>query len=158
MGIPLNPQQHVDGNSLLPLLQGENIDERTLYWHYPHYGNQGGEPSTIVREGNWKLIHYWEDGRNELYNLALDIGEQNDVANENIETVERLKNKMESWLTETNANLPIPDPAHNIELDKARDVRIKNELLPRLDKERKDMLSPGWQPNADWWGSKVTID
>jgi len=156
--IPLNPQQHVDGNSLLPLLQGENIDERTLYWHYPHYGNQGGEPSTIVREGNWKLIHYWEDGRNELYNLAQDVGEKNDVSNDNLETLERLKNKMESWLTETNAKLPIPDPNYNLELDKARDVRIKNELLPRLEKERKDMLSPGWQPNPDWWGSKVTID
>ena len=42
------------------LLQGKSIPERALYWHYPHYGNQGGEPSSIIRQGDWKLIHYYE--------------------------------------------------------------------------------------------------
>lgn len=71
-GIPLMPGQHQDGVSLLPLLQGKSIPERALYWHYPHYGNQGGEPSSIIRQGDWKLIHYYEDGRDELYNLRID--------------------------------------------------------------------------------------
>ena len=157
-GLPLNAAQHVDGVSLLPLMEGGNIPERTLYWHYPHYGNQGGEPSTIVREGNWKLIHYWEDGRNELYNLAVDAGENNDVSAENVDLVNDLATKMENWLAETKAKLPTPDPIHNLELDKERDAKIRNELLPRLERERMEMLTPSWQPNPTWWGSKVTVD
>ena len=73
-GLPQMPKQHVDGVSLVPLLKGGEIEERDLFWHYPHYGNQGGEPSSIIRSGDWKLIYYHEDGRDELYNLADDIG------------------------------------------------------------------------------------
>ena len=50
----------VDGVSLVPLLKDKSILERSLYWHYPHYGNQGGDPSAIIRKGNWKLIYYFE--------------------------------------------------------------------------------------------------
>ena len=71
-GLPAMPQQHADGASMLPLLKGQSIKDRPLYWHYPHYGNQGGEPSSIIRKQNWKLIHYWEDDRDELYDLAQD--------------------------------------------------------------------------------------
>src|SRR3546814_6806382 len=66
-GQPLRPGDHADGKSLLPLLRGETLPERPLIWHYPHYGNQGGEPSSIIRLGDWKLIHYYEDDREELY-------------------------------------------------------------------------------------------
>ena len=69
-GLPLRPEQHVDGVSLAPLLKGGKIAGRPLFWHYPHYANQGGEPSSIIRSGDWKLIHYWEDNRNELYELS----------------------------------------------------------------------------------------
>lgn len=65
-GTPLRPEQHKDGVSLLPLLEGRRIADRPLFWHYPHYGNQGGDPSSIIREGDWKLIHYWEDENNTL--------------------------------------------------------------------------------------------
>ena len=70
-GLPMPAEQHVDGVSLVPLLRGgtHRRSGPRLYWHYPHYGNQGGEPSSIIRRDDWKLIHYWEDGRDELYNL-----------------------------------------------------------------------------------------
>ena len=74
--IPTIPEQHVDGVSLKPLMEGKSLSERPLYWHYPHYGNQGGDPSSIIREGNWKLIFYWEDGNQELYDLSSDQAEQ----------------------------------------------------------------------------------
>jgi arylsulfatase A-like enzyme len=51
-GLPLRPQQHVDGVSLVPLLEGGQLAARPLFWHYPHYGNQGGEPSSIIRDGD----------------------------------------------------------------------------------------------------------
>ncbi len=71
-GLPLRPKTHVDGVDLKPLLQSKPIADRPLIWHYPHYGNQGGEPSGIYRESNWKLIHYYEDDRIELYDLSQD--------------------------------------------------------------------------------------
>ena len=61
-------------------LKVDKIADRPLFWHYPHYGNQGGEPSAIIRKGDWKLIHYYEDGNDELYQLSKDIGEQNNLA------------------------------------------------------------------------------
>ena len=92
-GIPLMPGQHQDGVSLLPLLQGKSIPERALYWHYPHYGNQGGEPSSIIRQGDWKLIHYYEDGRDELYNLRIDETESEPLNVQYPEKVEFLSKK-----------------------------------------------------------------
>ncbi len=65
---------------MFPVLKGGTIAERPLIWHYPHYGNQGGEPSSIIRLGDWKLIHYYEDGHEELYNLKNDEEETTDVA------------------------------------------------------------------------------
>ena len=76
-GLELKPEQHVDGLSLKAAMQGKEMPKRDLFWHYPHYGNQGGEPSSIIRSSQWKLIHYYEDGRNELYKISDDIGEQN---------------------------------------------------------------------------------
>ncbi|HMP31455.1 MAG TPA: sulfatase, partial [Saprospiraceae bacterium] len=61
--INLMPNQHKDGVSLKPIIDNSRLvlKERSLYWHYPHYGNQGGDPSSIIRKGDWKLIHYYED-------------------------------------------------------------------------------------------------
>ena len=65
-GVSVPEEQDIDGVSLVPLLEGGDFRARPLFWHYPHYGNQGGEPSSIVMEGDWKLIRYPEDGREEL--------------------------------------------------------------------------------------------
>jgi len=62
-GLEAMPDQHLDGISLVPVLKGEETDSRTLYWNYPYYGNQGGEPSAIVQDSDWKLIHYFEDAK-----------------------------------------------------------------------------------------------
>jgi arylsulfatase A-like enzyme len=102
-GLPQMPKQHVDGVSLVPVLNGGKIKERDLFWHYPHYGNQGGEPSSMIRSKDWKLIYYHEDGRYELYDLSKDIGEQNDVAQQHPETVSSLRKKLNKWLAETGA-------------------------------------------------------
>jgi arylsulfatase A-like enzyme len=81
-GAELKPEEHNDGVSLVPVLTGGTLPERPLIWHYPHYGNQGGEPSSIIRLGDWKLIHYYEDGREELYNLKTDLEETTDISTE----------------------------------------------------------------------------
>ena len=156
--IPTLPEQHVDGISLKPLIEGMPLPERPLYWHYPHYGNQGGDPSSIIRLGEWKLIHYWEDDSDELYHLKSDMGEQNDVAEDNPEVAQRLSKQLMDWLAEVDANMATPDSEYNEELDRQRHQTIVNELWPKLEKERLDYLSEDFRPNGDWWGSKLTRD
>lgn len=156
--IPLKPEQHIDGVSLLPLLKGKKQQDRILFWHYPHYGNQGGDPSSIIRKGDWKLIHYWEDGHDELYNLHSDVGEKTDIAAEFPKRALELRNRLDEFLKSVNAKTPVNDPKYNADLEKEYQSKIINQQWPRLEKERKEMLSKGWQPNKDWWESKITND
>jgi arylsulfatase A-like enzyme len=157
-GIPLNPEEHNDGISLMPLLKGETIPERPLIWHYPHYGNQGGKPSSIIRLGDWKLIHYYEDGHEELYNLKYDISETTDLAAENAEKVKELSGKLFLYLNELGARFPVKDPLYNAEKEKAYLEKVKNERLPQLEKQRLNFLSKDFDPGNNWWGSEVTKD
>ena len=156
--VPLKPEQHIDGISLKPLLEGKEVKVRPLFWHYPHYGNQGGEPSSIIREGEWKLIHYYEDRRNELYNLNSDPSEQDNVISENSKIGADLIARLTAFLNDVKANKPAPDPQFDAELAKELYQRKIHLLLPQLEAQRKKFLSTDFQPNADWWGSKVTKD
>ena len=71
LGLPLRPEQHRDGVSLVPLLEGgTTLSRPALFWHYPHYSNQGGFPGGAVRMGPWKLVERYEDGRVHLYDLG----------------------------------------------------------------------------------------
>ena len=147
--------QVMDGVSFRPLIKGGRMAPRPLYWHYPHYGNQGGEPSSIVRDGNWKLIYYHEDGRYELYNLATDIGEQSDLSRKHPSTVKRLKTMLHRWLKETGAIMPQKDETYS-EKDAEAFRESCQEILKRQEELRRDMLHASWTPNADWWGSEIT--
>lgn len=158
VGADTRPNQHVDGVSLKPLLEGNTLAERPLFWHYPHYGNQGGEPSSIIQENGWKLIHYWEDDRNELYNLRLDINEQENVAAKHSEISKQLSNKLNEWLVKVGANIPTKDPEYDEVLAKQRQDYLKNKFMSKLEENRMKYLSKDFEPNTDWWQSKVTID
>lgn len=154
-GLPLRPAQHVDGVSLKPLLHGGDIAPRPLFWHYPHYGNQGGEPSSIIRYGDWKLIFYHEDGRSELYDLASDPYETTDVSPSNKKLVKELKLRLDEWLVETGARMPTLDPKYDPAVtERKEDERFENNLR-RQEQLRKEMLRPDWQPNETWWDSKT---
>lgn len=157
-GLNLKPEQHVDGLSLLPLLKGGSMDKRPLIWHYPHYGNQGGEPSSIIRDGDWKLIHYYEDGRAELFNLRSDPAEQRDVARQRRELAEKLSHQLFSYLEEVGARYPEKDPEYKEEAEKQYLEDVINKRLPALEKQRMDFLSVDFDPKNNWWGSLVTID
>ena len=157
-GIPLKPEQHIDGVSLKPLLEGKKIENRTLFWHYPHYGNQGGEPASMIRDGDWKLIHYWEDDRNELYNLAADPREQNNVLPQNAEHGNMLESKLNDFLKSVSANMPEKDSEFDPALAEQMHQQKIDVTLPRLEAERMKFLSPDFQPNENWWGSKRTED
>jgi arylsulfatase A-like enzyme len=90
----------IDGVSIAPVLRGAvpaELRERPLFWHYPHYGNQGGFPAAAVRRGDWKLIERLEDGRVHLFDLAHDIGEQRDLAAEQPERTAQLRRLLHDW-------------------------------------------------------------
>ncbi len=74
-----------------------------LYWHYPHYSNQGGPPAGAIRMGPWKLVERYEDGSIELYNLEKDLRERNDVAEEHPGRVKRMREKLHAWYREVDA-------------------------------------------------------
>ncbi|MEC7294512.1 MAG: sulfatase, partial [Planctomycetota bacterium] len=100
-GLPLQPELHVDGRSLVPFLDTEPKEqaERELYWHYPHYHGSGWTPGGAIRKGDWKLIEFWEYDDVELYDLSNDIGEQNDLSTQHPEKVIELQLALDNWRT-----------------------------------------------------------
>ena len=97
----------MDGRSILPLLQGRRAKrEREHFWHYPHYSPQLGRPSAAIRRGDDKLILFFEDQRVELYDLAKDIGEKQDLAVAQPAKAAALRKRLEEWLRETGAQIP----------------------------------------------------
>ncbi len=87
----------IDGVNLLPVLKGGSLDRQSLYWHYPHYSNQGGFPGGAIREGDFKLIERYEDGRIHLYNLRDDMGERTDLATKHPQRVAEMRARLHDW-------------------------------------------------------------
>ncbi len=110
VGLPLVPAQHCDGRSFLPLLRGVPFERGPIFWHYPHYSNQGGEPAAAVRDGDWKLIKFFDGERVELYNLAEDLSESHDRAADEVDTVKRLLALLEQWAEEIGCLVPRVNP------------------------------------------------
>ena len=106
-GIPLIPEQHCDGVSFLPILKGkEKFNRGPIFWHFPHYGNQGGTPGSSVIEDKYKLIKFYEDNRLELYNLEDDISERINIASREPERADELNRKLTEWTESANARFP----------------------------------------------------
>lgn len=87
----------IDGENILPMISQAN-KKRTLFWHYPHYSNQGGKPSAAIRSGDYKLIYYYEDQTIELFDLANDAAEKNNIASNNNGLSVQLKKQLMDWL------------------------------------------------------------
>ncbi len=111
--LPPSPAQHVDGVNLLPLFTGEKtLDREAIYWHYPHYGNQGGTPGSSIRAGDYKLIHFFEDDRLELYNLRDDLSEEHNLADEFSDLTTKLSTQLVEWQEAVAAQIPKPNYEH----------------------------------------------
>jgi arylsulfatase A len=148
----------VDGVSLVPVLQQTgSITRDALFWHYPHYANQGGRPGGVIRAGEWKLIEFYEERRRELFHLANDVSESRNLAEQEPERVRELLVKFDAWRKDVGALMPelnseyVPNPqAANREIvlpAKTADVRgvmLRFEPLPH-----KNTL--GYWVNANDW-------
>lgn len=126
-GLPKLPEQHVDGASFFPLLKGEKgIAREAIYWHYPHYGNQGGTPGCSIRMGDYKLIEFFENGNLELYNLREDIGEEHNLVSKMPELAGKMQKMLAVWRESVNAKIPMPNPGYKGIIKKLRGRFIKS--------------------------------
>ncbi len=114
-GVDVAPGQVLDGESLVPLLRDPTaqLGRQTLFWHYPHYHTMGATPYSAIRDGDWRLVEFYEDERVELYNLAEDIGESEDLSSEMPDKVQELKSKLEAWRHDVVAQSPRPNPDYD---------------------------------------------
>lgn len=104
----------IDGESLLGLFKGaSNLKRTALYWHYPHYHPGGATPYSAIRDGDWKLLHFYEDDHVELYNLRTDLGEKNDVAKTNVAKATALRAQLDAWRASVGAQAPTPNPDYD---------------------------------------------
>lgn len=115
-GLPSKPEQHLDGVSFFPVLNNEpNHPSRyPLFWHFPHYSNQGGRPAGAIRIDNFKLIEFYDTGEIELYNLKDDISENNNLLHNYPEIADKLLKRLQQWRQSIDASMPI----RNININK----------------------------------------
>ena len=109
----------IDGKSIAGLVRGEEMDRGAIYWHFPHYSNHGMQsPGGAIRDGDYKLIEYFENGTVQLFNLSEDIGEQHDLAGVETAKKEELRRKLHKWRQEVDARMMPPNPNY----DPAKDL------------------------------------
>jgi arylsulfatase A-like enzyme len=135
----------LDGVSLMPLLKGTALPERPLFWHFPHYTNQGGRPAGAMRAGDWKLVENFEDGRLELYDLASDVGEASDLAARQPERARDMQRQLAAWRERVGAQMGTPNP----DFDPALHRRLYVDQDPSriVAGTTAAALDPAW---ADW--------
>jgi arylsulfatase A-like enzyme len=124
-------QSLVDGISLAPLLKsGAKPDRDAIFWHYPHYHPGGATPYSAIRSGDLRLVHFYEDGRDELYDLAKDVGETKDLAPSQPEQAKALRTRLDAWLKSVDAQLPTPNAAYDPAAEAAqakKNTKAKNK-------------------------------
>ncbi len=104
--------------------------ERSFFWHFPHYTNQGSRPAAATRQGQWKLIESLEDGSIELYDLQKDVGEKNNIAQDNVEKAKLLADSLHTWQRRMGVQFCVPNPNANPDLHR----KLYTEFDPtRLD-------------------------
>lgn len=110
-GSPVPPG--LDGVSFADGLLGGNIPGRKLFWHFPHYTNQGGRPSGAMRDGSWLLVELYDEGKAELYDLSTDIGEHQDIAEQHHERVTSMRASLNQWCRDNEVQYNVPNPKCN---------------------------------------------
>lgn len=135
----------LDGRSLLGFWRGEDLPERPLLWHFPHYSNQGGRPAGAIRLGDWKLIEQFEDGSLELYDLVRDPGESSNRAEQEPQRVEDLRRELAAWRVRVGAQLPRSNPDWDTELH--RQIYLERDPSRLAAAATAAAIEPEW---ADW--------
>lgn len=104
----ISVQHEIDGIDIRPALEDKSLNRDALFWHYPHYSNQGGIPGGAIRVGKFKLFERYEDGRVHLYDLEVDIGEANDLAAAMPDRVQQMRSRLHDWYRTVDAKFLQP--------------------------------------------------
>lgn len=121
----VRPVAAFDAPSFAPLLLGKKHTPPRMFWHFPHYNNQGGRPAGAVRDGDWKFIEHYDTGQMELYNLASDQSEKRDLARKHPERTESMRKQLHAWRQSISAQTNVPNPDF--------DAALFHELYERTD-------------------------
>lgn len=132
----------LDGVSIAGVLQGQPPPERTLFWHFPNYTNQGGRPAGAVRQGDWKLIEQYDDGSLELYDLAADESETRNLAAEQPAKAKELAEKLAAWRERVGAQMPEKNEPFDRALYEALYVAVDPSSLAAPPRAAE--LDPNW--------------
>ncbi len=116
-GLPLKPEQHKDGVSFVPTLEGKKQDRGDIFFHYPHYGGKGDSPAGAIRDGDYKLIQFYEDGHLELYNLKKDLSETKNLASKEPKRAADMLRRLEAWKAKCGAKMPHKNAKYMAPLD-----------------------------------------
>lgn len=148
LDISAKPQQMFDGISIVPALQGKPLPRDAIFTYFPHSPSVPDwlPPAVSVHRGDWKLIrlfHGGDDGehRYKLYNLKEDLGEEDNLASECPDRVEELDALIDSFLDETDAVLPLPNPKfdpakYRPELEGKAELRGKAGATTKPNRQR----------------------
>jgi arylsulfatase A-like enzyme len=109
----LEAPRNLDAPSFAPLLPGELMVASRMFWHFPHYNNQGGRPGGAVRDGDWKFVVHYDTNEPELYNLASDPDEKRNVATKHPERAKETREQLNQWIASVNAQTNTPNPDFN---------------------------------------------
>lgn len=136
----------LDGVSLMPLLTGNELPPRPLYWHFPNYTNQGSRPASVLREGDWKLVENLEDGSHELFNLKDDVSETKNLAETQPSRVKELQAKLQTWRQRVGAQMPTLNPEFDAALHRPLYVdRDSSQLIPEKTAVETAALWKDWR-------------
>ncbi|MCC6507901.1 MAG: sulfatase-like hydrolase/transferase [Pirellulaceae bacterium] len=135
----------LDGVSLMPLLRGEKFAQRSLFWHFPNYTNQGGRPAGAIRSGNFKLIEHFEDDSVELYDLAADPSEKQDLSKQDRERADKLRQELAAWRKRVGAQMPTPNPGFKADMHQT--IYGQQDSSKLVPEKTAAATEPGWK---DW--------
>lgn len=136
----------LDGSSLAALLTGRGpAPARNLFWHFPHYTNQGSRPGGAMREGQWMYVEFYDDDSAELYDLSADIREAQNLAAQQPERVAKMRAALGAWRTEMSAQTNRPNP--NFDPAKYREL-YRDVDASRFDPSRAGQLE--WEKMWAW--------
>jgi arylsulfatase A len=142
---------NLDGQSFAALLVGDTAKERTLFWHFPHYTNQGSRPGGAMRDGDWKFIEHYDTSAPELYNLATDPGETTNLAAREPERAGEMRTRLHAWIASVDAQTNAPNPSFKPALyrDLYQDTDVSRYIPTKANSSMRDrMLAWRRQMNA----------
>ncbi|MDX6765325.1 MAG: sulfatase [Candidatus Methylacidiphilales bacterium] len=135
----------LDGSSFAQGLTGGAFPQRKLFWHFPHYTNQGGRPSGVVRDGRWLLVEYYDEEKTELYDLSSDVGQKQDLAAREPARVAALKTSLAEWRAVNKVQINTPNPNFNEEAYRRLYVTVDSSTF-----DPKTASADDWNRMLEW--------